>query len=122
MKKSLMTALALTSLLTLSSCGISRDLTSNQNQNQTSVVLSQNNFRVVGQASGTVSGTYVLGMGSLRKKALQANAIDEMLKNAKLTGSQAVVNTSVKQTVKMITPFYVKVTMTATANIVEFTD
>lgn len=45
-----------------------------------------------------------------------------MLKNAKLTGSQAVVNTSVKQTVKMITPFYVKVTMTATANIVEFTD
>ena len=61
-------------------------------------------------------------MGSLRKKALQANAIDEMLKNAKLTGSQAVVNTSVKQTVKMITPFYVKVTMTATANIVEFTD
>ena len=86
------------------------------------MVLSQNNFRVVGQASGTVSGTYVLGMGSLRKKALQANAIDEMLKNAKLTGSQAVVNTSVKQTVKMITPFYVKVTMTATANIVEFTD
>lgn len=109
-------------VLGLSSCGISQNLTSNQNQNQTSVVLSQDNYRIIGTASGEVTGRYVFGLGNIRKQALRANAIDEMTKNAKLNGSQAIVNTTVKQSVKMITPIYVEVTVTATGNIVEFTN
>ena len=41
-------------------------------------------------------------------------------KNANLNGSQALVNTTVKQNVKMITPLYIQVEITATGNIIEF--
>ena len=122
MKKILLASVVAACVLGLSSCGISQNLTSNQNQNQTSVVLSQNNYRIIGTASGEVTGRYVFGLGNIRKQALRANAIDEMTKNAKLNGSQAIVNTTVKQSVKMITPIYVEVTVTATGNIVEFTN
>ena len=121
MKKILPLAFAAACALSLTSCGISQDLASNQNQNQTSVVLSQNNFRIVGQSSASVKGVYVFGFGNLRKKALEKNAIDEMIRKANLTGSQAVTNITVKRGIKMITPIYVEVTMTATGNIVEFT-
>ena len=121
MKKVLLASAIIASVLNLSSCGLSRNLTTNQNQNQTSVVLSQKNYKIVGKVSGSVSGTYIIGMGSLRKKALRNNAIDEMIKNAGLKGSQAIVNTTVKQSVKMITPFYAQVNVTATGNIIEFT-
>ena len=122
MKKILLASVVAACVLGLSSCGISQNLTSNQNQNQTSVVLSQNNYRIIGTASGEVTGRYIFGLGNIRKQALRANAIDEMTKNAKLSGSQAIVNTTVKQSVKMITPIYVEVTVTATGNIVEFTN
>lgn len=122
MKKILLASVVAACVLGLSSCGISQNLTSNQNQNQTSVVLSQDNYRIIGTASGEVTGRYVFGLGNIRKQALRANAIDEMTKNAKLSGSQAIVNTTVKQSVKMITPIYVEVTVTATGNIVEFTN
>lgn len=122
MKKLLLASVVAACVLGLSSCGISQNLTSNQNQNQTSVVLSQDNYRIIGTASGEVTGRYIFGLGNIRKHALRANAIDEMTKNAKLSGSQAIVNTTVKQSVKMITPIYVEVTVTATGNIVEFTN
>ena len=110
------------SVLTLSGCGLANNLTTNQNQNQTSVVLSQNNYRIIGTASGEVTGKYILGFGNIRKKALKDNAINEMMKNANLDGgSKAVTNITVKSSVKMITPVYVEVTMTATGNIIEFT-
>ena len=122
MKKLLLASVVAACVLGLSSCGISQNLTSNQNQNQTSVVLSQDNYRIIGTASGEVTGRYIFGLGNIRKHAVRANAIDEMTKNAKLSGSQAIVNTTVKQSVKMITPIYVEVTVTATGNIVEFTN
>ena len=122
MKKLLLASVVAACVLGLSSCGISQNLTSNQNQNQTSVVLSQDNYRIIGKADGTVTGRYIFGFGNIRKRALQANAIDEMTRNAKLSGSQAIVNTTVKQSVKMITPIYVEVTVTATGNIIEFTN
>ena len=91
------------------------------NLTQTQVVLSDNNFQVVGQAYGEATATYVLGIGGLSKKALTNNAINEMSKNANLTGSQTLVNITVNHSVAMWTPFYVKMTCSATANIVEFT-
>ena len=99
MKKVFLASVITACAFSLSSCGISQNLTTNQNQNQTSVVLSQNNYRIIGKATGSVTGTYILGFGNIRKKTLRSNAIDEMTKNANLNGSQALVNTTVKQNV-----------------------
>ena len=101
-------------------CGVASTSVSNHNLTQTQVVLSENNFKVVGQAYGEVSQTYVLGIGGLSRKALRNNAINEMAKNAELTGAQTLTNTTVSYSVKMVTPLYMQVSCTATANIVEF--
>lgn len=96
--------------------------TTSNNRTETQVVLSENNFKVVGQAYGEASATYICGIGGLSKKALYNNAINEMSKNANLTGAQTLINTTVHFNVAMWTPLYVKTTCTATANIVEFTE
>ena len=122
MKKILLIGAVIASMLSFSSCGVTSNLTSNQNQNQTSVVLSQNNYKVIGKTSAEVTGKYVLGFGNIRKKALKDNGIDEMMKKANLEGgSKAITNITVKSSVKMITPLYMEVSMTATGNIIEFT-
>lgn len=79
----------------LTSCGISRDATSNLNQIQTSVVLSQNNYKVVKTVSGESKQTYILGIGGLSKKSLKESAMSEMMENADLKDSQAIINTNV---------------------------
>lgn len=101
--------------------GLASTAASNHNLTQTQVVLSESNFKVVGQAYGEATATYICGIGGFSKKALYDNAINEMAKNANLTGSQTLTNTTVHYSVKMITPFFVKSTCSATANIVEFT-
>lgn len=119
--KKVLIAVCVAAMAGLTSCGVSPNLTTNQNQAQTSVVLSQNNYQVKRQVSGESKGIYVFGIGNLKKKALESNAINEMMKNANLRGSQAIVNISVKQNIKMITPIYVEVKVIATGTIVEFT-
>lgn len=104
--------------LSLTGCGVS--MMSSENFNQTKVVLSEKNFNVIGQAYGESSATYICGIGGLSQKALRANAIDEMSRNARLKGAQTLTNITTHMSVKMVTPFYVKVTCSATANIVEF--
>ena len=101
--------------------GLASTAASNHNLTQTQVVLSESNFKVVGQAYGEATATYICGIGGYSKKALYDNAINEMAKNANLTGSQTLTNTTVHYSVKMMTPFFVKSTCSATANIVEFT-
>lgn len=101
-------------------CGAASTAVSNHNLTETQVVLSENNFKVVGQAYGEVTATYVLGIGGMSKKTLYNNAVNEMAKNANLTGAQTLTNTTVSYSVKMVTPFFMKSTCTATANIVEF--
>lgn len=101
--------------------GLASTTVSNHNLTQTQVVLSEGNFKVVGQAYGEATATYICGIGGYSKKALYDNAINEMAKNANLTGSQTLTNTTVHYSINMITPFYVKSTCSATANIVEFT-
>ena len=101
--------------------GLASTAASNHNLTQTQVVLSESNFKVVGQAYGEATATYICGIGGYSKKALYDNAINEMAKNANLTGSQTLTNTTVHYSVKMITPFFVKSTCSATANIVEYT-
>ena len=95
--------------------------TTSNNVTETKVVLSENNFEVVGQAYGEVTATYIFGLCAVSKKALRNNAISEMSKNANLSGAQTLTNVTVNSSVHMITPFYMEVTYSATANIVEFT-
>lgn len=49
----------------LSSCGFSREIVRNSNQQQTNVVLSKSNYRVIGEVEGKSSQLYVLGIGGL---------------------------------------------------------
>lgn len=105
--------------LSFTGCGTSAVVSNNLTE--TKVVLSESNFKVVGQAYGEVTATYICGIGGLNKKMLRSNAIDEMSRNANLNGAQTITNVTVNFAVRMITPFYVELTCTATGNIVEFT-
>ena len=105
--------------LSLTGCvGVANTVSNNLTQTQ--VVLSDNNFKVVGQAYGEASATYICFIGGLSRKALYNNAVSEMTKNANLKGSQTLTNTTMHYSTQMITPFYVKVTCSASATIVQF--
>ena len=108
----------LVAALCLTGCAVSSSISNNLTQTQ--VVLSENNFKVVGQAYGEAQATYIFGIGGLSKKALRNNAIDEMSKNANLTGAQTLTNVTTNYSIKMFTPVYIQLTCSATANIVEF--
>jgi hypothetical protein len=73
--------------LLVTSCGVSIPMTSNANLNETTVVLSQDNFKVVNTVSAEVSQTYIFGIGGLNKKSLEANAVAELTAKANLQGS-----------------------------------
>lgn len=90
--------------------------------NRTEVVLSQNNFRVVGPVEGTVSSTYVFGIGGASKKTMRDNAVQQMYKNANLKGSQTIINVNYSSTVKTVLGIYVKKEITAYGTIIEFTN
>lgn len=94
--------------------------TISNNITETKVVLSENNFEVVDRVYGEVTAYYFFGFCAMNKKELRNNAIFEMSRNAKLKGSQALVNITVTRSAHMITPFYVEVTYSATANVIEF--
>lgn len=114
---------AVCAVVLASSCSImgnSSYLSSNENVHQTNVVLSQDNFEVVKSVSAEATSTYIFGIGGLSKKALKANAVAELTKNAELKGSQALVNVTVKQTNVCILGIYLKATYLAEGTVVEF--
>lgn len=96
MKKAALFLVVLTTVF--SSCNISYDLVSNYNQQQTNVVLSKPNFKVIGQVEGVSSQTYVFGIGGLSEKSLSSTALNEMYRSADMIAqgkSIAVINVSV---------------------------
>lgn len=111
--------MAVAAVLLLASCGVSSNLTTNANLNQTNVVLSQKNFHVVKNVEAKVSATYVFGIGGLSKKALYNNAVAELTEKANLTGSQALVNVTVKNSAKLFLIFG-KFTYQAEGTVIEF--
>ena len=119
MKKLFLVCAVAISALCLGSCGVATSLP--LSITETKVMLAENNFKIIGQAYGEASATYICGIGGLSKKALKNNAINEMSKNANLTGAQTLTNITTNASIKMITPFYMQITYSATANIVEFT-
>ena len=107
--------------LLMTGCGFSKEAVSNQNQNQTSVVLSKNNYTIVKSVRGESTQTYVFGLiGGLAKKSLKESAMSEMGKNANLKGSQAIINVNV-QYKNAISPIITQTTAIATGTIIEFT-
>lgn len=79
----------------------------NNDVTQTSVVLSQNNYRIVGETSGTSTSTYILGIGGLSKTALTSNSRADMYANARLKDGQAIINVSTTVSYKVIAgPIY----------------
>lgn len=120
MKKLLIIAVIACAAL-LTSCSAHFYSSNNASVAKTEVVLSQKNFKVVGQAEGVATITQVLGIGGCSQKSIRSNAVAEMFKNANLTGSQTIININVKQAVAGIPPFYYHTTYSATGTIVEFT-
>ena len=93
----------------LSSCfTVSNLATINQNTNQTSVVLSQNNFHVV----KTVSASLQHRRFGAKKEFLYGDLVSQ------LTGSQALINITFKEVNRGI--IFQKKLITASATVIEF--
>jgi hypothetical protein len=120
--KKILFFVSLSLMLTLGSCGGSASVMGNSNLSQTNVELSKKNFNILGKVSGISTNTYILGIGGSANRALLEKAKNEMMKNANLTGSKAIVNVTYDKHFNGFFPFYSKVTVTASANIVEFTE
>ena len=58
----------------LNSCGIGHAHVTNHNQNATEVHLSENNFKVIDQVSGSSEVSYVLLFGGMDRRQLYENA------------------------------------------------
>ena len=92
----------------------------NVNQIQTTVNLSQANFKIVKAVNGSCKRSYFLGLGG---GPLKNNAVSDMLQNANLSGSQAIINCNVSIQEKfMLLGLFTEFTATATALVIEFTD
>ena len=97
------------------------NMTSYQNDPvETKVLLSEANYKIVGEATGEWSATYVLGIGGLSKKSLTTNAVSEMYKNAELKGNQQIINITTTQSVEAWYVFYVVRRAIAHGYIIEF--
>ena len=106
----------------LNSCGIGTALVTNHNQNATEVHLSGNNFKVIDQVNGSSELSYVLAIGGMNKRQLYENAYSTMMKKANLlNGSKAIINVMTEEHFSGFAPFFVRRTITVSAQVVEFT-
>ncbi|RPA68021.1 hypothetical protein EF405_13855 [Cyclobacteriaceae bacterium YHN15] len=106
----------------LFSCGINTAHVTNHNQNLTQVHLSENNFKVIDQVSGSSEVSYIMTIGGMRKRQLYENAYSTMIKKANLlNGSKAIINVMTENHYSGFAPFFVRRTITVNAQVVEFT-
>ncbi len=120
MKKVIVSLIAIALFTGLTSCGVNSAYIQHQNQNSTQVHLSNNNFEVLGEVKGSSDVSYVLFVGGINKKRLYENAYSKMVREAKLTGSRALINVVTEEHVGGIPPFYYTRTITVSANVIEF--
>ncbi len=106
--------------LFMASCSTGRYVTNSQNLNlnQTQVVLSEANFKVVKNVS-----TSVVYKKNLRFDAeqLKQSAYAALVKEAKLTGSQTLINVTMEQVKRERLPFFLGITKEENAIIVSGT-
>ena len=106
----------------LSSCGIGTAFVTNHNQNATEVHLSGNNFKVIDQVSGSSEVSYVLAIGGRNRRQMYENAYSSMMKKANLlNGSKAIINVMTEEHFSGFAPFFVRRTITVSAQVIEFT-
>ncbi|MDR1402790.1 MAG: hypothetical protein LBJ60_03695 [Tannerellaceae bacterium] len=107
--------------LLFTGCGFHNGLTRNLNGNNTQVVLSERNFRVVSAVQGTSEAIYILGIGGMSKSSMIADAKAQILQQADMIGKpRALVNEVVEEhTTSFLIGFRKRVTVTA--QVVEFT-
>jgi hypothetical protein len=66
--------------------------------------------------------TYVLAIGGMNKRQLYENAYSAMMKKANLlNSSKAIINVTTEEHVSGFAPFFVRRTITVSAQVVEFT-
>ncbi len=81
----------------LSSCGISDEAATSVSELQTQVVLSKKNYRVVREVMGQSTQHYALFfLGGVSRQSLRSSAINEMMSNANIMGSEAIINVHVQ--------------------------
>lgn len=120
MKKFLIYCVLGVSLL-CTSCGLSRQASSNLNLSQTEVILAKKNYKIIGTVSGECIQNYVLGIGGLSSSSMAQSAVASMYRNANLKGSQAIINTNICYKNKFII-VYSQVKCIASGTIIEFTE
>jgi hypothetical protein len=108
--------------LLLASCGINQAIVLNQNQNSTQVQLTQDNFRNVGNVSGTANVKYILLFGGAKRRNLFGDAYSAMIASAELAkGPRAVVNVVTEEHIGGLPPIFFRRTLTVSGTVVEFT-
>ncbi len=121
MKKFKLTFTILIAFTLLSACGIARSNNQNVNNHVTNVELNRNNYKIIEEVRGEASAVYVFGLGGMTGRALIEQAKADMLKNANLTGSRALINMTT-ETYNVIAVVYNKRTVIVRAHVIEFTD
>jgi PBP1b-binding outer membrane lipoprotein LpoB len=122
MKKIVIYAALLMLAAFISSCGIGTALVTNHNQNATEVHLRENNFKVIDQVSGSSEASYVFAIGGMKKRQLYESAYSTMIKKANmLNGSKAIINVMTEEHLSGFAPFFVRRTITVSAQVIEFT-
>lgn len=107
--------------LLLSACGVNYATIANQNHNITQVQFNSNNFKVVDRVVGTADVTYIVAIGGLKKKQLYEKAYSDMIAKANLiNSSKAIINVVTEEHAMFITPYFIRRTITVSANVVEF--
>ena len=106
-------------ILLLSSCGMNAGHIANVNNTQ--VILDEANYTYVGSATGKASSTWVFGIGPIGTEALVQKAKEDLASKVNLyDGSRALVNMTVDEKIRMVTPLFIKRTAYISADVVEF--
>ncbi len=120
-QRQIKSALIIILFASLSSCGRNSGLTNQFSTygSNTNVILSENNYKVVGTVKGSASDFRAFGFGGF-KKDLVARAKQNMLDSAKLEGtSRAVINMSLERH-KSRFPILATHTITVHGTVIEF--
>ena len=111
-----------TSAILLSSCATGLNKTYLEDYHSTVAPFDQNNFTVVKRVEGEHIGEKILFMGGLSDDYLKESALSNMYDNAKLTGSQTIIDIHiVKSRVFVLGPLYIKTIHKTTGTVIEFT-
>ena len=106
--------------IALSSCSTYSGVSYNANENQTQVVLSENNYKVVKKVSAESKAFYIFGIGPNSKKAMISEARTKMLEGAELEGkARAVIKENVEYHYRLF-PFVGVATVTVSGYLIEF--